>query len=192
MSVKTDVTEMRGKRRYAEYQCTCGTKYFVRNDKGKSDSCGCVPINTRHGMSRTPTWLSWKSMWARCTDDKGKDADSYVNRGITVCDSWILFENFLTDMGVRLEGTSLDRIDNDSDYCPENCRWATTTDQANNKRNTIYATIDGQTKPLTVWCKELNIVSHNTALKRIEAGWSAEKAITHPVRHIRTKVTQKA
>lgn len=93
--------------------------------------------NIIHGMKGTPTYMSWMSMKSRCNNPNNVSYKNYGGRGITVCKRWYNFKNFYEDMGQKPNGLSLDRIDNDGNYEPSNCKWSTWVEQNNNKRNTI-------------------------------------------------------
>lgn len=138
----------RGKHAYWACECVCGRIAEVKGDHLKSGaihSCGCDNRrkSSRHSISAngrpSPTYKSWQSMIERTSNPKHQAWRYYGGRGITVCDEWRTFANFLADMGERPDGLSLDRIDNDGDYRPRNCRWATTLEQNNNKRQRTAA-----------------------------------------------------
>ena len=117
--------------------CACGTEKTVKHTHladGKTSSCGCSW--TTHGMSRSNEYRVWDSMIRRCHSPSHHAFKDYGARGITVCDKWKNFEGFIEDMGFQPEGLSIERINNDLGYSKENCRWATVTEQARNRRAT--------------------------------------------------------
>jgi hypothetical protein len=121
-------------------------------------------------------------MWTRCTNPNQRAWAGYGGRGIKVCDRWKDFQLFLADMGERPESCTLDRLDNDGDYCPENCQWQTLARQSRNKRNTLSLTYAGRTQPLADWAEELGMV-YGTLYNRLHVyGWTAERALSTPVR----------
>lgn len=118
-------------------------------------------------------------MRQRCENKNNKGYPNYGGRGITVCERWHLFENFIADMGEPTADVSIDRIDNNGNYEPSNCRWATRTDQSRNRRNCLMYKIGGITKTLTEWCTQHGM-NYGAVRSRLEKGWSIEAALTTP------------
>lgn len=133
-----------------------------------------------HGLSHTLTYASWGSIRKRCTNPKHPAYQHYGGRGITVCERWNKFENFLEDMGHRPgHAWSLDRIDNDKGYEKSNCRWATAEEQANNRRSTKLVIINGESRSVSQWATQ-NGIPPFVALRRIRSGVPTDLAVTQP------------
>lgn len=140
-----------------------------------------------HGMSYTSIYMLWHKMIQRSTISTHKDFPNYGGRGIGVCDRWLKFENFYADMGEKPVGKSLERKDNNLGYSPENCKWATRSEQNNNKRDNHPITFNGKTQTIALWAKEIG-VSRRTISHRInDYGWSIEKALSTPNLHTHYK-----
>lgn len=169
-------------------RCDCGVSASVTANNlksGNTKSCGCRRGRDRRtdhipaDQYRKTRWV-WEGMIRRCADPKCISFKNYGGRGIRVCDRWLSFLNFLGDMGVRPNGCSIDRIDNDKGYQPDNCRWATRHEQNNNKRNNRALTYQGRTMSVSSWARELNIPV-GTITSRITRGWTDSKIIETPV-----------
>ena len=136
----------------------------------------------RHGMTGTPEYRAWLHMKDRCFNPNNKQYLDWGGRGITVCDRWKnSFENFFADMGLKpTPKHSIDRIDNDGDYCPDNCRWSTSKDQNNNKRSNRLITIACVTLNIAQWAKEMGFAK-SVIQNRLRDGWSEFDAVMTPV-----------
>jgi len=169
--------------------CSCGssklvTSYSLR--KGITQSCGClhsevvIARNTIHAAHGTKAYRIWTNMKDRCTNPNNKAYHRYGGRGITVCERWLKFDNFLADMGQPIENLTLDRIDNNKGYSPRNCKWSTCMEQARNRHTTIVLTAFGETKSLMEWIDDERCNAKRDAIvQRIRTlGWGTEKAIT--------------
>lgn len=179
--------------------CKCECFNFVKAcakdlRAGKKKSCGClqrdtlVQRNTKHGFAfrkhDNPEYRAWCKMRNRCLVEKSKDYPDYGGRGITVYDRWrYSFIDFLADMGLKPSPIhSLDRINNDGNYEPGNCRWATDLIQANNKRNNIMLTHNGKTQSISDWARERKF-NRQTLYSRIyDSGWTITDALNANLR----------
>jgi hypothetical protein len=126
------------------------------------------------------TYSSWQAMNRRCFAPNQKFYSFYGGRGITVCERWRSFVNFLADMGDRPKGATMDRIDCDGHYCPENCRWATRKQQASNRRGRILLDHDGQRMMIWEWARQLNVRT-KTLHYRFLRGWTTAEILTTPI-----------
>ncbi len=176
------------------YLCECDCGNFIevlwQNLRRKNTkSCGCFrrefsaeKVRT-HGQSVKGGWTrvyrTWACMVRRCSNSNDIGFPDYGGRGIGVCERWKLFENFFADMGNPLPKTSIERIDINGNYCPENCRWATQKEQARNKRNNVLLTYSGKTQCVSAWAEELGM-SSGVLGARVRAGWGIKEALTPP------------
>jgi hypothetical protein len=174
-------------------QCSCGSleKEIYRSSliSGATQSCGCIHkevvsrASKTHGMSKTKIYRLWSMMLDRCRNPRNTFYGEYGGRGICVCESWLKFQNFYADMGEKPEGKSLDRINNNGCYSPENCRWASRVEQARNRRNNRMVTYKGKSQSLSAWAEELN-ANFNTLNTRAQRGWSDERIIATPIKKV--------
>jgi len=168
--------------------CDCGNKTIVRGNNlrtGQVKSCGCQKIEssrnfakskfTTHGMSGTKTYKIWGLMLHRCNNKNSPEYKYYGARNIRVCKEWYKFENFFNDMSECPEGLSIDRINNNGNYEPGNCKWSTPAEQAVNKRNNHLLTYKGKTQTMGQWERELSFTK-DLLSKRIGRGWTIERA----------------
>lgn len=163
-------------------KCDCGKEVIVQgtnlSKNGHTRSCGC--LKAKHRMNGTRPHHIWDGIKQRCTNVGSRDYARYGARGITVASEWLTFEGFWEDMK---EGYSdiltIDRKDNNKGYSKENCRWATAIEQQNNMRSNRLLVLNGETKTLSQWSRELKIPI-STIHSRIKSGWSIEKTLSTP------------
>jgi hypothetical protein len=139
---------------------------------------------TKHGMHDSPEHKAWRSMKHRCANPRSGRYDRYGARGITVCQRWReSFESFYADMGSRPSPDhSIDRINNDGNYEPGNCRWATTAEQNRNRSDNVRLSFDGREMTASEWAREL-CINRRTLYLRLSTGWTIENALTRPTEH---------
>lgn len=169
-------------------KCDCGnyTKVRGKNLKnGAVKSCGClkqISHTKTHGKSKTRIYNTWASMKSRCLNPNDNSYFRYGGRGICVCEEWInSFESFY-DWSMEngyTDSMTIERKDNDGNYCPENCRWATQKEQCRNRRTNAVFEYMGEKHILTEWCEILNL-EYKFVHNRIRHGWSFERAISTP------------
>jgi len=176
-----------------ECVCDCGnvvTVFSTNLRKGTTQSCGCYcrERHTIHGEYKSRLYQIWHGMMQRCTSPNNKKYDDYGGRGISVCDEWHDFAKFREwamangyDESAEQWKCTLDRRDNDGNYCPENCRWVDMMEQGQNKRNNVVLTHRGESLTLSEWSRKLGI-GYNTLHARIfRHGWSVDLALSTPV-----------
>lgn len=174
-------------------KCQCGNTKIIRGQsliRNRTRSCGCLQRETgaknalnksTHKHSNTPIYRSWSSMIQRCTNPHNPKYRIYGARGITVCEEWFDFSNFLRDMGEKPTGLTLGRIDNDGPYCKTNCEWQTHKTQANNKTCNRIVEYNGQKHTISQWAEILGM--NFVALRmRLHRKWSVNKSFNTPLR----------
>lgn len=165
--------------------CACGREvvalgFNLRN--GNTGSCGCARKRvsrekaTSHGRSGSRLYLVWAAMLSRCRNPRDKNYPRYGGRGISVCDRWLRFEGFYADMHPRPDGLSLDRVDNDGGYSPENCRWATRCEQGANMSRSVRLVVSGASLSLSD-AEALFGVGRGTIYARLRKGWSHDQCV---------------
>jgi hypothetical protein len=189
-----------------ECMCECGNRIVTRGTSlryGSSKSCGCLRLekvrdaNTIHGLSGNHTFKPrlyriWQNMKQRCYNSKAGKYHIYGGKGIKVCDEWLndylIFHKWAIANGYK-NNLTLDRINNNGDYCPENCRWATYKQQARNTAQNRLITFHGKTKTLQDWANELGFKYKTLSSRLLDYGWSIEKAFTTPIgKHMKRKI----
>lgn len=174
-------------------ECSCGkitSVYSVHLRKGMTKSCGClgkenrIKNRTSHGMTNTRIFHIWQHIHAKCENPNNDKYHYYGNRGICVCSEWKKFEPFYKwaiENGYN-DSLTIDRINVNGNYEPNNCRWVDMIVQSNNKRNNHCLTFNGETHTIAEWCR-ITGLKYATLLKRInDLHWNIEKALTEPVR----------
>lgn len=181
-------------------QCDCGREVLAigwRLTQGKRRSCGQCdfrwensgglggshPLDARFlCFSDHPEYGIWQGMWERCSNPNHKHYAGYGGRGITVCERWKDFDQFLSDMRPRpTPQHTIDRKENDGPYAPENCRWATRSEQSRNTRRAVYVEFDGRRVLLVELAAEMGL-TYAAIYGRLRNGWALDEALTTPVR----------
>lgn len=184
--IVTEILRENGKT-YAKCICDCGgsaLRLIGGLRQGSTRTCGCARhyAHVVHGNARvgktTTEYRIWKAMRSRCETPTCPAYSNYGGRGIVVCERWGVFANFLADMGRRPSlQHSLDRINNDGPYSPDNCRWATKVQQGRNSRKNRLITFNNETLPISEWTERVGFHAW-TIGQRLREGWSIERAIT--------------
>lgn len=201
------VIKQAGKDKHGGYlwlcKCDCGNeKVILANSllSGKTQSCGCLAREQfgnrtrKHGKSRTRLYKIWLNITMRCENTKLNYYKNYGGRGITVCDEWRNNYQAFCDWAMtngynenaKTGECTIDRIDVDGNYCPENCRWITRAEQANNKRNNHFLELNGERHTVKEW-SEITGINSGSILSRIKYGWTTQRVLQEPIKHAKSK-----
>ncbi len=197
-------------RREARWKCICSceNKTIVyamgaNLQSGHTQSCGCLQKERvsnaliKDGRGRDRIYYVWHSMIDRCSNESSPHYKNYGGRGIRVCEEWLDYTKFKIwaynsgyDANAQNKTCTLERIDVDGDYCPENCCWTNMKEQSNNKRNNVLLTYNNKTMTISQWADVLGIKWETLWARVHNLKWSDEKAITTPVRNKKNKQTE--
>jgi hypothetical protein len=180
-----DIKRFEGAGSVLECQCECGVIINARSGNlngGSTASCGCLALEARstHRMTSSRVYVIWRGMKSRCRPNS-RHAPNYYNRGITVCKRWRIFENFYEDMGDPPDNYTLERIDNNKGYSPDNCKWATYEENLSNRRNNNLITVFGKTQTLTRWAREAKLPVSTLKNRLYRAKMRPEDALIAPL-----------
>lgn len=179
-------------------RCECGNETIVFSghlNDGHTVSCGCFHNEQlsksmrKHGHTTldgkprtTPEYRAWHGMRQRCKNKNSPRYSYYGQRGITVCERWDSFQNFLSDMGPNPSRKhSLERMDTNGNYEPSNCKWGTSLEQSNNRRNNRKLEFKGKTMNISQWAREIGLKPERI-WDRINNGWTVERTLTTPIK----------
>lgn len=203
-TILNDVPDMRidGKhyRAYYHVRCSCGSegwKYIDNLRRVLSSSCGCLLQEVRkvssvtHGMSKTRVYAIWNMMQQRINLPSSFGYPWYGGRGLDMDPRWLKFEAFISDMGMPPEGFTIERIDNDRGYWPDNCVWASRTQQARNTSRTVRFSAFGENLTIGEWAEKTGIKASTISSRMYTYGWSVEEAVSTPVYATRTSTVAK-
>lgn len=180
-------------------ECVCGRFVTVRSNSlrfGKTQSCGCIARERRttHNMSKTRIYDTWHKMKSRCNNPNIRSYKDYGGRGILVCKEWN--DNFASFYQWAIthgydETLTIDRIDVNANYTPDNCRWVSKSAQATNRRSNRYIEYNGEKKTVTEWANDLNIPRH-LLFGRLRRGWSPQDVLTKPLQATKSRKLKEA
>lgn len=184
-------------------KCDCGTEVIVQSSNlrnGHTKSCGCFRVEwckencTKHGLEHTRLYSIWSDMIYRCHNQENPNYERYGGRGISVCCEWRNDVRAFYDWAINngySDDLTIDRVDNDGNYCPENCRWATKVEQASNRRSNVLITRNGETKTMKEWACCAGIPYKVVWARINKLGWGTEKALTETVRKLKRNKVNK-
>jgi hypothetical protein len=186
-----EFSHRKGNNYYWKCRCDCGNERLVNAgglNNGSSTSCGCYnhEVITKHGLDGNKLYHVLNAMKNRCTSPKNKGYMNYGGRGITLCEEWMndpdAFIRWANENGYK-DGLTIERVNVNGNYCPENCRWVDRKEQANNTRTNLFIEYNGETRTLSQWAEHIGIKMNTLYQRIVIAGWPIEKAMITPTRH---------